>query len=100
GKSAILHQAVAQVEADGWPVLALRLDWIEPFSSTRELGQRRGLDVSPVSALAAANQNGPSLLVIDQLDAVSLAAGRMPATFGVIIELLREARVFPDMRVV
>jgi hypothetical protein len=100
GKSAVLHQAVAQIEADGWPVLALRLDRIEPFSSTRELGQRRGLDVSPVTALAAVAQSGPSLLVIDQLDAVSLAAGRMPATFGVIIELLREARAFPDMRVV
>ena len=95
GKSAVLHQAVAQIEADGWPVLALRLDRIEPFSSTIELGQRRNLDVSPVTALAAVAQGGPSVLVIDQLDALSLASGRMPATFDVIIELLREARAFP-----
>lgn len=100
GKSAVLYQAVAQIEADGWPVLALRLDRIEPFSSTIELGRRRNLSISPVTALAAVAQGRPSVLVIDQLDALSLASGRMPATFDVIIELLREARAFPEMRVV
>ena len=100
GKSAVLYQTVDRIEADGWPVLALRLDRIEPFSSTIELGQRRNLDVSPVTALAAVAQGGPSVLVIDQLDALSLASGRMPATFDVIIELLREARAFPEMRVI
>jgi hypothetical protein len=100
GKSVVLHQAVAQIEADGWPVLALRLDHIEPFSSTIELGRRKGLDVSPVTALAAAAQDGPSMLVVDQLDAVSLASGRMPASFEAVTELLREARAFPGMRVI
>ena len=89
-----------RIQADGWPVLALRLDRIQPFSSTTELGQRRNLDVSPVTALAAVAQGGPSALVIDQLDALSLASGRMPTTFDVIIELLREARAFPEMRVI
>ena len=100
GKSAVLYQAVTQIEADGWPILALRLDHIEPFSSTIELGHRRNLEVSPVTALAAAAQGGPCVLVIDQLDALSLASGRMPTTFGVITELLREAKAFPEMRVV
>ena len=100
GKSVVLHQAVAQIEADGWPVLALRLDHIEPFSSTIELGRRKGLDVSPVTALAAAAQDGPSMLVVDQLDAVSLASGRMPASFEAVTDLLREAGAFPGMRVV
>lgn len=100
GKSAVLYQAVDRIQADGWPVLALRLDRIEPFSSTTELGQRRNLDVSPVTALAAVAQGGPSALVIDQLDALSLASGRMPTTFDVIIELLREARALPEMRVI
>ena len=39
GKSAVLHQAVSQLESDGWVTLALRLDRIEPFTSTTELGQ-------------------------------------------------------------
>jgi hypothetical protein len=100
GKSAVLHQAVAQIEADGWPVLVLRLDRIDPFSSTIELGRRKDLDVSPVTALAAAAQDNPSMLVVDQLDAVSLASGRMPASFETVTDLLREAGAFPAMRVV
>lgn len=101
GKSAVLHQAMAQVETGGWPVMAIRLDRVEPFSSTIELGQRRGLvDISPVTALAAAANDLPSVLVIDQLDAVSLASGRMPATFDAVSDMLREARAFPEMRLV
>lgn len=99
GKSAVLHQVVGHLEAAGWPVLAIRLDRIEPFSSTTELGQRRGLDVSPVTALAAVAGERPCLLVVDQLDAVSLASGRLPTDFEAISDLLREATAFPGMRV-
>lgn len=99
GKSAVLHQAVSMV-ADDWPVLAMRLDQIEPFSSTRELGvDRLGLPASPVAALAATAQGGDCLLVVDQLDAVSIASGRMPTTFDQVVSLLSEASAFERMRV-
>jgi hypothetical protein len=99
GKSAVLHQAVAELNAH-WPVLALRLDRIEPFSSPNELGvDRLGLPSSPVSSLAAVANGKDCLLVIDQLDAVSRASGRMPANFDAVADLLREAKAFPRMRV-
>jgi hypothetical protein len=100
GKSAVLNQAVDQIVTQGWPVLAVRLDRVEPFSSPEELGVRCGLDVSPASALAAVAGGGPSMLVIDQLDAVSLASGRMPNAFDAIADLIREAAAFPEMRIV
>jgi hypothetical protein len=99
GKSAVLDQAVAQLEDEGWAALALRLDRIGPFSSAVELGQRLGLTVSPVTGLAAVAQDAPSLLVIDQLDAVSLLSGRMPETFDAVAEIIREASAFPNMRI-
>jgi hypothetical protein len=99
GKSAVLRQIVDHFEAANWPVLAVRLDRVEPFSSTVELGQRCGLDVSPVTALAAIAGERPCLLVVDQLDAVSLASGRLPTNFEAVADLLREARAFPAMRV-
>lgn len=99
GKSAVLHEVVNRAEQDGWTMLGFRLDRIAaPFSSTVELGQRLGLDRSPVSILAAV-AGDPSLLVIDQLDAVSLASGRMPLTFEAVADLIREAGAFPEMRV-
>lgn len=100
GKSAIVHETVREAEAAGWSVLALRLDRVEPFASPVALGQRLGLSVSPVSALAAVSRSGPCLLVIDQVDAVSLVSGRMPESFDVIASLLREASGFAEMRVV
>lgn len=99
GKSAVLYQAVARVASER-PVLALRLDRVDPFSSTHELGvDRLGLPSSPVASLAAISNDGPCLLVVDQLDAVSRASGRMPETFDAVAELLREAAAFPAMRV-
>lgn len=99
GKSAVLYEAFRQLEAEGWVALALRLDRIEPFSAAVELGHRLGLGVSPVTGLAAVAQDRPSLLVIDQLDAVSLASGRMPSTFDAVAAVLREASAFPNIRV-
>lgn len=99
GKSAVLREAVGTVESNGWPVLAVRLDRLGSFASTLDLGQKLGLAVSPVTALAAISQDRPSLLVIDQLDAVSLASGRMPENFNAVAALLREAEAFPEMRV-
>jgi hypothetical protein len=99
GKSAVLHQIVGRVESANWPVLAVRLDRVELFSSTVELGQRRGLDMSPVTALAAVAGERPCLLVVDQLDAVSLASGRLPTDFDAVADLVREASAFPAMRV-
>lgn len=98
GKSAVLHQAVRDL-AGGWPVLAMRLDDRGEFGSTQELGASLGLDGSPVPVLAAAAAGGACLLVVDQLDALSLASGRLPLRFNHIAELIEEAAAFPQMRV-
>jgi hypothetical protein len=100
GKSAVLHETVQKAESAGWPVLALRLDRLGPFASPVELGKQLGLSISPVSALAAVGQTDPCLLVVDQVDAVSVASGRMPASFDVVASVMREASGFPNMRVV
>lgn len=100
GKTAVLRQAVEDVRARRVPVLAFRLDRREPFASTGDLGTQLGLEVSPVAALAAAAGERTSLLVVDQLDAVSLASGRMPQHFDVVGDLVREATAFKGMRVV
>lgn len=99
GKSGVLFQGVGRLREEGWPVLAIRLDRLEPFLSPGALGEQLGLSASPVAALAALAGDRPALLLIDQLDAVSLASGRMPASFDSVAELLREAEAFPEIRV-
>jgi hypothetical protein len=100
GKTAVLHQVFQVLEADATLVLGFRLDRLESFSSTTELGNRVGLDISPVTALAAVAGECPCVLIVDQLDAVSLASGRMPRNFDAVANLIREASAFPNMQVI
>jgi hypothetical protein len=100
GKSAVLEQAVAKLQQDGAPVLALRLDRLESFATTIALGRQLGLDTSPAAALATISDGGSAYLVIDQLDAVSLASGRMPTSFDVVSSLVAEALSVPGIKVI
>ncbi|WP_436498196.1 hypothetical protein [Actinokineospora sp. HUAS TT18] len=97
GKSAIVLDAVSRLDADVSDVLAFRIDRLEPFNSTVELGRQLDLGVSPVAALAAVAKNRRAILVIDQVDAVSLVSGRMPRSFDTIADLIRESAAFPNM---
>ena len=100
GKSSVLEQAVALLESTGAEVLALRLDRLDHFASTVDLGHRLGIETSPALALAMASHDRPAYLVIDQLDAVSLASGRLPERFDVVMDLIGEALSMDGIRVV
>lgn len=100
GKSAVLHQTFTTLDECTTPVLAFRLDRLEPFASTHDLGRRIGLTMSPVSALGSVADGRPCVLIVDQLDAVSLASGRIPDTFDAVADLVGEALAHPAMRVV
>ncbi|MGW0977462.1 hypothetical protein [Streptomyces griseus] len=100
GKSAVLRQALEALTELDIPVLAFRLDRLGPFASTYELGLDIGLAMSPVSALGATANGRPCVLIVDQLDAISLASGRIPNTFDAVADLMDEAPAYPAMRVV
>ncbi len=100
GKSSVLEQTVASLEASDAEVMALRLDRLAPFASTIDLGRQLGLDTSPSAALALAADGRAAYLVIDQVDAVSLASGRMPESFDVVMDLVGEALSISGVRVI
>ncbi|MEU3597213.1 ATP-binding protein [Streptomyces sp. NPDC006798] len=100
GKSAVLHQAFTGLNTEETPVLAFRLDRLGAFSTTTELGECIGLTTSPVSALGALADGRPSVLIVDQLDAVSVMSGRIPNAFDAVADLVREAGAYPAMRVI
>jgi hypothetical protein len=95
GKTGCIAEFVQKLESDGVPVLAFRLDRVDPVASTADLGSKLGLDESPALVLAAAAENFPAaVLVIDQLDAISTTSGRTTAFFDTVEALLNEARGF------
>lgn len=100
GKSSVLYQAAYELETLGTEVLAFRLDRRGAFGSTTELGIQLGLSTSPVAALRQAADGREAFLIIDQLDAVSLASGRLSERYDVIADLIQEATAVDGVRVI
>ena len=99
GKSAVISQTLQRIQDRGWPMLALRVDRLDPSVTPSELGRSLGLPASPVSVLAAIAEGQDCLLVIDQIDAVSQASGRSPEFFDCISAMLHQAQAHDNMKV-
>ncbi|HUD54494.1 MAG TPA: hypothetical protein VMR02_04665, partial [Terracidiphilus sp.] len=93
GKTGCIAEFLQRLDSDGTPVLAFRLDRIDPVSSTADLGRKLGLEESPALVLAAAAESrSAAVLVIDQLDAISTTSGRTMSFFDTVEALLNETR--------
>lgn len=98
GKSVVAAQVVTIVRQRHWPVLVVSADRLPDVATTTQLGIELGFPDSPATVLAGVAAGGDALLVIDQLDAVSVTSGRRPARLSLISDLLREVRGFPRLR--
>lgn len=99
GKSAVLGSVMARLSAGGGVVLPLRLDRLDAFDTTAQIGAQLDLEGSPAEVLARAANGGNAVLLVDQLDAVSLASGRTPDNFDAVVDLIEEALASPNLRV-
>lgn len=99
GKSGVVLQVVEGLRERGVPYLAFRVDRLESTTLPEGIGEQVGLPGSPASVLAAVAQERDCVLVIDQLDAVSLASGRNPELFEVVRDIIRQADAQPGTRV-
>ena len=94
GKTACAVEIVEGLLGRGREVLAFRLDRHVSASNTGDLGERLGLEESPVLMLAAAAERSGTagVLVVDQLDAVSTMSGRSSEALDLVEDLLGEAK--------
>jgi len=100
GKTGVTGQIVQRVTEAGWFVLPVRLDLLDPTQRVSEIGRQLfGRDQSPVAILAGLAAGEDCVLVIDQLDAVSVVSGRHPEIFDAVAAMVREARAHAAMRV-
>jgi hypothetical protein len=100
GKSSVTPQVIGQLLGLGWAVLAFRVDRMEPQPTPDHVGERLNLPGSPAHILASVAKGRDCALVIDQLDAVSLASGRNPQFFECISEIIKQASIYPGMRLI
>lgn len=98
GKSGVASQVVTSLKQSGVPFLAFRVDRLQPVATAQAVGEQLDLPGSPANVLAAVAQERRCVLVIDQLDAVSLASGRSATFFDCIEEIIRHSSAHPEMR--
>lgn len=98
GKSGVMLQVLEALHKQGVPTLAFRIDGLAPTLLPSDVGQQLGLPGSPANVLAAIAQKRDCVLIIDQLDAVSLASGRNPQFFDCVAEVINQAQAHPRMR--
>ena len=99
GKSGVMLQVIEELLDAGTPVVAFRADRLEPTQLPDKVGEQIGLPGSPANVLAAVAQGGHCVLVIDQVDALSLASGRNTDLLDCIYEILRQAQAHPNVRI-
>ena len=100
GKSCVLAQLMGRLEERGVPCLVMRLDRLDGGDQhAQAIGIRLGLPKSPAITLGEFAGGQPSVLVVDQLDAIGVVSARNQAAWGAFNELLEEARTYPRMRV-
>lgn len=100
GKSCVIAQTVDALESRNVPVLVVRMDRHGKARSTRDIGDQMELPQSPSVVLAGLANGRDSVLVVDQLDAVSQVSGRYPHLWEVFDSLCDEAASYPNMRLV
>lgn len=72
GKSALLSKLGANFTNQGFPVLAIKADRLEvKVKSLEELGQFLNLPDDPISCVRLLALNQPTLVIVDQLDALA-----------------------------
>jgi hypothetical protein len=100
GKSGVLLQLFSALRARGTPLLALRVDRLEVTQRPEDIGRQLGLPGAPAAVLDAVASGRECVLVLDQLDAVSLASGRRPELFDCVAGVVRQAASRPNVFVV
>ncbi len=100
GKSGVVREVISQLADLGISHLAFRVDRNLSIRSSSELGQTLiSRQEDPVVTLALLKRDEKSILIIDQIDAVSEASGRVGPMREVIFELLEAARASKYVRV-
>lgn len=92
GKSACLMEVVEHLKSENIPVLAFRLDRLQPTTTGFQLGHELGLEESPAFIMSGIKSDQTAVIVIDQLDAVSTASGRSSESINAVEAILEEVR--------
>lgn len=101
GKSGVVRAAIEKLRQLDIPHLAFRVDQHLQCVSREVLGKTLiGREESPVTTLKGAFPSTPSILLIDQVDAISEVSGRDGLIKEVVFRLIQDAHYFSNVKIV
>lgn len=101
GKSALLARLGKRLQTDGYSVLALKADRLpREVSSLDQLGDHLGLGSPLAAALDHLGTAGKTVLLVDQLDALSDLVDQHTQRLSVVLELIRAAVERGEIKVI
>ncbi|MCA3654643.1 MAG: ATP-binding protein [Methylobacterium sp.] len=101
GKSGVIRELIARLSSASAPHLAFRVDRHLECKSPQSFGKAiTNREESPVATLKGTSADRRSVLIVDQVDAVSEISGRNGATKQAVLRLVDDARNFGNVVVV
>ncbi len=100
GKTVVMHDVLERLEAQKVPTLAIKADTLSSIKTRADLAERLGLPAPVEECARHLAAEGPCIVLLDQLDALSLALSRDQATLDVMLDTLARLRDLDGVRVV
>jgi hypothetical protein len=100
GKTVILRSVLIRLEAAGIPVLSIKADTLSGIEKSSQLTERLGLPMGVVDFTRALASEGLFVVLMDQLDALSMNLSRDQATLSVMLSTLATLRTIENVRVI
>lgn len=100
GKTVILRSVLLRLEQAGIPVLAIKADTLSGIKDSTQLAARLELPMSVVDSVRELAQEGLVVVLLDQLDALSMNLSRDQATLDVMLSTLATLRTIRNVGVI
>lgn len=100
GKTVVLHDVLQELEGQHIDVLAIKADQqLSEVTGLAEIQKRLDLPHPPVQIVSRLAQLKPVVILIDQIDALSLSLAHDQQTLNIVLDLVARLRLVPNVRI-
>jgi Cdc6-like AAA superfamily ATPase len=100
GKTVTLQDILVDLEDKGYDVLAIKADQqLSGLSSLSDISSKLNLPESPEQILSRLSQLGRVVVLIDQIDALSLSLAHDQKTLDIVLDLIARLRRISNLRI-
>lgn len=100
GKTVVMRDVLERIETHRIPTLAIKADWLSGVRTRDDLAGRLDLPAPVEQCARALASEGLFVVILDQLDALSLALSRDQATLDVMLSTLARLRDIENVRII